>query len=127
MCPSGMVSLSLTLRFLLLSHLFLSSSQFNQRLHHTRNFKNEGNFSVYILLRYGPLLVCPDVHQMQNEGSNGGHSCEQDLKKQGKSQKGLSVVGSGDEANQTLSTIVISNGETPEPNRTDNDSKDERQ
>ncbi|KAK0598946.1 hypothetical protein LWI29_000969 [Acer saccharum] len=63
---------------------------------------------------------------MQNEGSNGGHSCEQDLEKQGKSQEGLLVVGSGDEAIQTLPTIVISNGETPEPNRTDdNDSKDE--
>ncbi|KAK3228222.1 hypothetical protein Dsin_008084 [Dipteronia sinensis] len=61
---------------------------------------------------------------MQNEGSNGDHSCEQDLEKQGKSQEGLSVVGSGDEANQTLPTIVISNGETPEPNHTDdNDSK----
>ena len=47
--------------------------------------------------------------QMQNEGSNGGHSCEQDLEKQVKSQEGLLVVGSGDEANQTLSTIVISN------------------
>ncbi|KAK3231730.1 hypothetical protein Dsin_003611 [Dipteronia sinensis] len=79
-----------------------------------------------ILLRYGPLLVYPGVHQMQNEGSNWGHSCEQDLEKQGKSQEGLSVVGSDDEANQTLSTIVISTGETPEPNRTDNnDSKDE--
>ncbi|TXG72013.1 hypothetical protein EZV62_000592 [Acer yangbiense] len=67
-----------------------------------------------------------DPVQMQNEGSNGGHSCEQDLEKQGKSQEGLSVVGSGDEANQTLSTIVISNGETPEPNRTENnESKDE--
>ncbi|TXG65245.1 hypothetical protein EZV62_006520 [Acer yangbiense] len=88
-----MVSLSLTLHFLLellLSHLFLSSSHFNQRLRirHTRNFKNEE-----ILLRYDPLLVCPGVHQ--NEGSNGGHSCEQDLQKQGKSQEGLSVVGSG--------------------------------
>ncbi|KAK4845311.1 hypothetical protein QYF36_003445 [Acer negundo] len=43
---------------------------------------------------------------MQNEGSNGVHSSEQDLEKQGNNQEGLSVVGSGDEANQTLPTIV---------------------
>ncbi|KAI9153368.1 hypothetical protein LWI28_010296 [Acer negundo] len=33
--------------------------------------------------------------QMQNEGSNGGHSCEQDLQKQGKSQEDLLMVSSG--------------------------------
>ncbi|KAK0587086.1 hypothetical protein LWI29_017085 [Acer saccharum] len=40
------------------------------------------------------LPGCSSV-QMQNEGLNGGHSCEQDLEKQGKSREGLSVVGSG--------------------------------
>ncbi|KAK2643735.1 hypothetical protein Ddye_018930 [Dipteronia dyeriana] len=57
-----MVSLSLTFYFLLLSHLFLVSSHFNQRvrIRRTRNLKNEE-----ILLRYGPLLVCPDVHQFR--------------------------------------------------------------
>ncbi|KAK0589601.1 hypothetical protein LWI29_016211 [Acer saccharum] len=44
---------------------------------------------------YSKLQERRGVHQMQNEGSNGGHSCEQDLEKQGKSQEGLSVVGSG--------------------------------
>ncbi|KAK1583184.1 hypothetical protein Q3G72_021654 [Acer saccharum] len=44
-----MVSLSLTLHFLLellFSHLFLSSSHFDQglRIRHTRNFKNEEDF-----------------------------------------------------------------------------------
>ncbi|KAK3218666.1 hypothetical protein Dsin_012636 [Dipteronia sinensis] len=47
-------------------------------------------------------------------------------KSRGRVRRVYRVVGSYDEANQTLSTIVISNGETPEPNRTDNnDSKDE--
>ena len=35
------------------------------------------------------------IVQMQNEGSNGVRSCEQDLGKQGNNQEGLSVVGSG--------------------------------
>ncbi|KAL5833229.1 hypothetical protein ACOSQ3_016903 [Xanthoceras sorbifolium] len=53
---------------------------------------------------------------MQNERSNGVHSCEQDLEKQGTNQEGLSVVGCGDEDNQTLPTIVISNGESNDSN-----------
>ncbi|KAK3224734.1 hypothetical protein Dsin_004596 [Dipteronia sinensis] len=95
------------------------------RIRHTRNFKNEECINFTEIWSFASLPRCSSV-QMQNEGSNGGHSCEQDLEKQGKSQEGLSVVGSDDEANQTLPTIVISNGETPEPNRTDNNnSKDE--
>ncbi|KAK1557680.1 hypothetical protein Q3G72_029458 [Acer saccharum] len=85
---------------------------------------NEECIDLTEIWSFACLPRCSSV-QMQNEGSNGGHSCEQDLEKQGKSQEGLSGVGSGDEANQTLFTIVISNGETPEPNRIDNnDSKD---
>ncbi|TXG65811.1 hypothetical protein EZV62_007086 [Acer yangbiense] len=117
MCHSGKVSLSLTLHFLLLSHLFLPSSHFKQRLRirHTRNFKNEECIDFTEIRPFACLPRCSSV-QMQNEGSNGGHSCEQDLEKQGKSQEGLSVVGSGALAlDRRLATQFLLSPEMSEP------------
>lgn len=58
---------------------------------------------------------------MQNEGVNGGESCEKDLEKQAKiDEEGLSVEGCGDESNQTQPTIVISSGESHDSNNNEN-------